>query len=272
MPSRIPRGLVVFGSLILAFVIAFAVVFTIDEQSGLAYTLTFDDTGGLEPGHPVKLGGVEIGQVKAVRPGGGGVRAEVDVRVFPEYRGKVLAPPNSSGRVRQGSLLFGKPYVEIVNRAAPPEAESMTSQAVVEGLDGWTEEKLWQTDGKADEAWERALALGHESLDRLEDWARSEEGTALRERVGGFLDVVESFAGDTDEPIRDRLDRMISEAEALVAMLDRKNKPQVAGDVERTLEVFLSEGDPEMDPELRAKVTGVLEELRRVNGEGTVIE
>lgn len=75
------------------------------------YTATFSDVSGLFPGDDVRISGVQVGKVEAVRLVGR--TAEVDMTVLADHP----VYPNSDAAVRYQNLL-GQRYVELVQPAA----------------------------------------------------------------------------------------------------------------------------------------------------------
>ena len=76
---------------------------------GYTVLAKFDNVGDLKPGSPVSMSGVRIGRVEAIRFDSGDYRAEVTLRIDPQFD---RIPDDSDASIQTQGLLGGK-YVGI---------------------------------------------------------------------------------------------------------------------------------------------------------------
>jgi hypothetical protein len=251
---KIPRLFI--GFVLLCLVVLGAVVW-FDRGNQSEFTFRFDDAKGLETGAPVVLRGIEVGRVRTIAVSGAREKGvDVTIAVAPEYAGKLPAPPHTTARIIRGAPVIGKTRVELLARDGV--GERMVPGTVVDGLEGWTEEKLW-TAGKAlEEGGDVALSYGRDSLDRLAEWADSEQSEKLKGRLKGFLESVEKAAME-DGPRA--FDAALERGRALVNEVDTSKARETAEEVGRSLEALL-ERSKKLEGEARARAQAAIEELR----------
>lgn len=197
-----------------------ALIYVVDRRNALDYTLLFADSKGLQPGAPVKLQGQEVGRVYDVtfieEPGSERVVA-VKVRLFPEHRGRVHAPPDTTARIRTQGIVFREPYVDVVNRGAV--GRPIDAGATVRGVEGWTAEKVWKSRGAIGQGYAAVLERGRSQLDKLEEWSHSEQGEALRAEIDATLAALDGFASSTSETAQSQLERALSAGRGLLVRM-----------------------------------------------------
>jgi phospholipid/cholesterol/gamma-HCH transport system substrate-binding protein len=81
----------------------------IGQAQGYALLAKFDNVGDLKPGSPVSMSGVRIGRVESIAFDADDYRAEVTLRIEPQYD---RIPEDSDASIQTQGLLGGK-YVGI---------------------------------------------------------------------------------------------------------------------------------------------------------------
>ena len=89
--------------------------FTYRGSGGMLITATFDEVGSLKPRAPVVIGGVKVGQIKAI-----GLTADLRARVTLDIDSGVALPADSSASILTSGVL-GDQYI-----ALEPGAEQDT--------------------------------------------------------------------------------------------------------------------------------------------------
>ncbi|MCB2155080.1 MCE family protein [bacterium] len=260
MPSRVSRGSLIFVGFILACVALMVVIILTDRTRGLTYVMTFQDAKGLNVGAPVMLRGTTIGEVVGVRLADEPKEhVEVAVRIYPEHRNRIPAPPNSTGRIKKDSLVLGSPFVEIVMRGddrSTPMPEGMT----VEGLDSWADEKLWAGEGKLKAGYEKALEMGKGGLAKLEDWSNSEQGQKIRAEVDEFFTKLDEVSSDSAEVAKAKLSEAVQKGSELMAELKKQKAGDVAQEFRKSMEGIIDETEG-LKSDVRQRLKNMLDEL-----------
>jgi phospholipid/cholesterol/gamma-HCH transport system substrate-binding protein len=118
MAERPVRDLTVGSVFALGLVILALAVMAVSNESGVLferteYVVRFDDATGLVVGAPVRMAGVEVGSVVAIRlptdPGGRGIR--VGIAVDPAYAERVRRDSRAALRILQ--FLTNEKFVEV---------------------------------------------------------------------------------------------------------------------------------------------------------------
>ena len=81
----------------------------VGAAQGYQVLAKFDNVGDLKPGSPVSMSGVRVGRVEAIRFDSGDYRAEVTLRIEPQFD---KIPDDSDASIQTAGLLGGK-YVGI---------------------------------------------------------------------------------------------------------------------------------------------------------------
>lgn len=257
--ARISRGNLIFVSLVLLGVAALVAIVLIDRPTGLQYTVMFEDADNLPVGAPVRMQGIQIGEVTGVRlsdrqPG----MVEVDLKIHAPHRRRIHEAPNTSARIKKDSMVLGQPYVEVLNRG--DLGAGLQAGSVVQGVDGWTQEKLWLAGGAMGEAYEKALTVGREHLDRLEEWATEGEGARKKEEVLAYLQSLEEAAGTRAGAARERLSAAMERGRELWRGLREEKAPEAAEQVRQSLEALLEQGES-LEEGAREQLERLLEEI-----------
>ncbi len=239
MQARISRTNFVFAGIMIGCAVLLVLVVMLDRKGGLEYSYTFQDARDLPVGAAVKMNGVQIGEVTAVELGeGGGV--EVGVRIVAEHRNLIYAPPNSAARIKKDSLVLGNPYLEVINRQGVANAERIRSGTRTEGLESWTDEKLWSGSGELSLAARQMYESGKQHFDRLETWVQEGGGRELADRTKSWLDNFEGTASDKAGEYRVKLAEQLGRgAELLQAAKDNPRAQEVTGDIQAALQQLL---------------------------------
>lgn len=88
--------------------ITFALRGPLGQGGSYLQKVAFDDARGIQEGAPVRVRGVDVGQVREIHLGSRG-KAEVTLRVSDEYKIR----PDDLIQIVGGTLGFGQPYVDI---------------------------------------------------------------------------------------------------------------------------------------------------------------
>lgn len=142
-------GLFFLIALIALTILAFKVsgLTSLFPEKSYFVSAAFDDIGGLKIRSPVKIGGVQIGEVNHITLDSTTFKAMVSLRIFSKYND---IPDDSSARILTSGLL-GDNYVAITpmyNKTVLKEGSSIqftNSAFVLEKLVG---QLLYRTDGK----------------------------------------------------------------------------------------------------------------------------
>lgn len=168
---------VIFIAALATVLLLMAYVFGSTSSRSLRYTALFSEGKGLRVGDRVQLRGVDIGEVDHVENSAADDQVAVRLRIFPDYRDRVLA--NSTAFIAASAMPndSGQMIVEVLNSTTP--APPMQNQAVIEGKDNLFEVKAWQLSGQVEE-WGKNLVAASEDLrksaKRLADDAREAAG------------------------------------------------------------------------------------------------
>lgn len=79
--------------------------FSIGKQPGYTVTAEFDNIGSLKVGAPVRMAGVRVGDVKKIGYDNQSYRADVTMRIYPQYN---EIPEDSSASIDTEGLLGGQ--------------------------------------------------------------------------------------------------------------------------------------------------------------------
>ncbi|MDR7415418.1 MAG: MlaD family protein [Armatimonadota bacterium] len=173
-------------------------------ERGYEFTVVFESAEGLGPGTPVRMAGVPVGEVRALRltPDH---RAAVRVRVRPEIR----IPAGSRFQIASSTLL-GNRYLAILPSG---EAESIPPEAVVPGDRAFTVEDLYRRV----EALAREVETAVRDVRRL---VRSAQGVVERldRTVGAVQETV------ADPRLRARLIRTAEHLEGAGRSVERTTR------------------------------------------------
>jgi phospholipid/cholesterol/gamma-HCH transport system substrate-binding protein len=118
---------------------------------GLELVVTFDQIGGLKPRAPVVIGGVKVGQVKAI-----GLDGDLRARVVLDVDSKLELATDTSAEILTAGVL-GDQYVELTpggeeTRLGPGDEISLKQDAfVLERLIGRVVQNLGSDGEKEDE-------------------------------------------------------------------------------------------------------------------------
>ncbi len=270
MPSRIARANMIFVCLMILAAALLAAIVLIDRKAGLNYTYTFDDAKDLAIGAPVKMRGTQIGEVTGVRLADqrdAGV--QIDVRVYAEHRNRINAAPDSTARIKKDSMVLGNAYVDVINRG-DGSSGAMASGTVVEGLDGWTEEKLWVAKDKMSSGYAKALSMGAEGIDRVEEWAKSEDGQKLKTQVNDFLGSLEEASATKAQQARSKFGEALEKGTKLLndmrAQAEGAANSDTADDLQKSLEELLKQAE-NLDDQTRERVEALLKEAKEKTSE-----
>ncbi len=290
MSVRISRTNLLFAGIMIGCAALLVFVVLVDKKGGLEYTYTFQDAKDLPVGAPVKMNGVQIGEVTGVQLNDSGV--EVGVRIYAEHRTRIFAPPNSAGRIKKDSVVLGNAYLEVLNRPGVANATRIQSGTRTNGLESWTEEKLWTGGGELSVAATRMLESGREHFDRLESWAVEGGGKELADRTKAWLDNFEGSASEKAGEYRIKMAEQLARgAELLQSAKENPKAQEVTGDIKAALDKLLVQAkqlettatlklekgqeaveDLVENPEAQDTVKDVEATLQRLLDEGTELE
>lgn len=205
----------------------------------------FDNPGSVQPGAPVRIGGMKVGRVEEVRYLGGRLDARTGRRALVRLRLAIDEAVRET--VHQDALFYvtaqgvlGEQYIAI--DPGTPESPALAPGAIVHGVDP---PRL-----------DLALALGYELLDTLVRGIRNN-----REELGQILDALISIVRDVAALLhdnRDRLERILvnletasAEAAQLVTgaraqYVDGAEVRRIVRNVDRVLGTVARELDPLM--------------------------
>lgn len=266
MQMRVSRSTALMLGVLVASILLIALIVWGDRRGGLRYTVTFADAAGVTEGTPVRLGRDEIGHVEFVRVKEDG-SAEMGLRIQRDFAEAIHQPPNTTARVRRARLGRGTTHVEVLNRGEV--GGGVPDGAVVQGLDGWSDELRWTAGARAAEAWERLGVSSRGQIAALEEWLQTRDASQVRDSVVDFLSEFEGAAADRAEIARERLAGLVDRARALGNELRRSPEARTAArDVERALETVL-EGSEQLSAEARERLDRVLDELRQGTASGS---
>ena len=258
MKARVSRGTLLFTTFMLVIAALVAVIVIVDKGSGLNYTVVFDDARGLPVGAAVKLNGVQVGEVTAIRFSDEAAGAvEVDLRVYGEHAKRIHGQGDTTARIKKDSMVLGKSYVEVFNRGAANGPE-LAAGSKIEGLDSWAEEQLWKGKGTADDAFAKAMETGKQSFDKLQGWVET-DGAALKGDVEGFLASVEEAASERTAGARDKVDDAVERGRQLYTRLKEERAPELAEQVRAQFSA-LKEAGRSWEDGARAKIDSFLQE------------
>lgn len=266
MPRRGKGKAIRVGLLVvIAIVVAVAGVLLIGGQNQLfaskhEYFILFNNVGGLNPGNPVQLNGVDVGRVKrVVLPTDPEVEdIRVDITVESRYAGRVRE--NSQAAIKTLGLL-GDKYIELTSGSpeAPPIPDGgQISTAPTTSID----ELLAGGENMMDNVIAISFSLrnilagmerGEGILGRL--IAEGEEADSIIQSVRGTVEAMERIAdnvesGDgplprllNDRDLALRVDRSLTRLESVLAKVDEGqgalpkllNDPETAAQVDQTL-------------------------------------
>ncbi len=117
------KGLVLrIGAVVVAMALVAGVLLTVTREEPLRLSAMFNDTTGLYVGNDVRVLGVGVGEVKAVKPSGRSVRVDME---FPEG---TEIPANAQAAIMQSSLVTDR-FVELT--PAYREGEQIRSGTVL---------------------------------------------------------------------------------------------------------------------------------------------
>lgn len=137
MPRRGAKDFTVGALFALALIVLAVTIMAVGGESRLfaakaTYSVIFPDATGLTVGSPVKMAGVQIGTVSAIRlstdPQQVGI--EVVVGVDEDYSGRIRKDSRAALRILQ--LLSGEKFVEIM--AGSPDSEALPEESRIETL------------------------------------------------------------------------------------------------------------------------------------------
>ena len=101
------KGLVLrIGAVAVGLALVAAVLLNVTRDEPLRVSAMFNDTTGLYVGNDVRVLGVDIGEVKAVKPSG------TSVRVDMEFPADTEIPANAQAAIMQSSLVTDR-FVEV---------------------------------------------------------------------------------------------------------------------------------------------------------------
>jgi len=154
---EIKVGLFVFIAFVLLSVIVFSIsdFYTLRPRYTYGITVQFGFANGVQEGAPVRLAGVEVGEVQAVRVRADDVSqrtlAELDIRLARDARVEkdAVATINTLG-------FIGEKYLEIV--PGTPGADLLKEGGVLTGKDSVPAEKLVESGYEAAEELKLAVA------------------------------------------------------------------------------------------------------------------
>ena len=204
------------GALVLVALAVFAgFIFAISDVSfgGNQKVLYIDysDAAGLKKGAPVKLSGIQIGQIQTVefmgqqdanlgRPVYVRVTAQVDGAYFDDLR-------EDANFYIQTAGLLGEPYIEVFSPLST--APSLEPGDVVQGVDPPSLARVMQT-----------VADSLDGVKTLIDRLNEIEGAGTPIQVDEFVNNIGSLAGSLDERIKANADHIDSIFEDVAGILD----------------------------------------------------
>jgi len=258
MARRAGRDLAVGALFSLALVVLAATIMAVGEGSRLFadkayYSVIFPSAEGLVQGSPVKMSGVVVGSVTAIRlstdPGTTGIEVEIGIdRAFVE---RIREDSRAALRILQ--LLSGEKFVEVI--PGSPERELLPERSVIETLQA--QALLEQAAVTAENLNEITISLRN-ILSKLESGegligqmiSDPEFGKEALEALGQAFLHLESITADLrqgrglmgrllrDEEFADKLDAMLTALEKAARMVESID-PESGG-----LGALLAEGGP----------------------------
>ncbi len=181
------RATLLFLGLSTLIVLLIVFVLLSNHSRSLRYTVIFSGGKGIQVGDKARLNGIDVGEVDAVKlGGGGGEKVQVRLKIAPEHREKVLANSTAFIADGEGPNAAERKIVEIYNSSS--SSVPMRSNQMVEGKDSQIELNAWKLGEKAQE-WGKSIAKAskelRESAKQLSEGAkRASEGIAEGIRQG----------------------------------------------------------------------------------------
>lgn len=205
------------GALVLLAIAVFALFVIIiggvslPGQNARIY-VDYDAAAGLKAGAPVKLAGIKIGSVKAVKYEGGKYDEKLGRPVYVRATAQVdaskldLIHQDAAFGIQPEGML-GEPYIEI----SSPDSSAPTLQDgdIVRGNDPPSLSKVFETASNA-----------LDGLKDLVDRLNEVEGAGTPIKIDEFINNIGSLAGGLDERIRENADNIDSIFDDVAGILD----------------------------------------------------
>lgn len=179
----------------------------------------YDAAAGLKAGAPVKLAGIKIGSVKAVKYEGGKYDEELGRPVYVRATAQVdaskldLIHQDAKFGIQPEGML-GEPYIEISSpdSSAPPVKDG----DILRGDDPPSLSEVFETASDA-----------LDGLKDLVDRLNEVEGAGTPIKIDEFINNIGSLAGGLDERIRENADNIDSIFDDIAVILD-ENRDKIA--------------------------------------------
>lgn len=154
---EIKVGLFVFIAFVLLAVVVFSIsdFYTTQAQYTYPLRLRFNFVNGIEAGAPVRVSGVQVGEVRTVRVYRDEANQQMKVEVVARISKDALLEEDSVAYVNTLGLL-GEKYVEIV--PGTPGARTVAAGEILVGKDSVSTEKMMESGYHAVAEFEKAIA------------------------------------------------------------------------------------------------------------------
>ncbi len=187
----------IFAAAAAGIVILIIIVLSAQASRGLRYNVVFGEGKGVQVGDRVRLNGIDIGEVDAVKLGGGGENVTVRLKIAPEHREKILAGSTAYIASNTFPNVSGQMVVEIHNGSEPSGV--MKPGTMIQGKDSLLELKAWQLKGQVSK-WSEAMSQASkdfgEGAEKLTEGARK----ALEEMAEGVKKSLQEGASEEATP------------------------------------------------------------------------